>query len=87
MRCTSLCLESAFDPMLDGFRRHWDGKPRLGWLTYYFGAEDGDLTRAIGRKVLIAAIRRLRAGGKFDTILVLEAGPGNGAPAFSRRVR
>lgn len=76
-----LCLESAFDPMLDEIQAlHWDGKPRLDtWLTYYFGAEDGDLTRAIGRKVLIAAIRRLRAPGcKFDTILVLEGKQGAG---------
>src|SRR5690606_5186613 len=52
----------------------WDGTPRLSrWLTSYLGAEDTELNRAIGRLVLVAAVRRAREpGGKFDTIVVLE---------------
>jgi hypothetical protein len=61
---------------LDGLR--WDGKPRLDtWLTYYAGADDTLYTRAVGRLVLIAAVRRVRHPGvKFDEMLVLESEQG-----------
>jgi predicted P-loop ATPase len=71
----SRCLDRMFDPVrdyLDGLR--WDGKPRLDkWLTTYLGASDNPLNRAMGRKTLVAAVRRVREPGcKFDFILVLE---------------
>ena len=70
-----LCLGHAFNPVcyyLD--RLEFDGQSRLDiWLTKYLGAADGPLNRAIGRKVLIAAVRRARVPGtKFDQIMVLE---------------
>ena len=75
------CLDHRFNPVrdyLDGLR--WDGKPRLGsWLVDYCGARDTDLNREIGRKMLIAAVRRVRQPGcKFDYIVVLEGPQGVG---------
>ena len=58
----------------------WDGIDRIGeWLHAYFGAENTKLNRAIGRIMLIAAVRRVRQPGcKFDTMLVLEGKQGAG---------
>ncbi|WP_052699120.1 virulence-associated E family protein [Hyphomicrobium sp. 99] len=56
----------------------WDGVPRLdGWLETYAGVEATPLNRAFARKVLCAAVRRVRLPGcKFDHVLVLN-GPEN----------
>jgi hypothetical protein len=66
---------NAFHPVrdyLDGLA--WDGVPRLDrWLVEYGGAEDTEYVRAVGKNVLIAAVRRVRKPGtKFDEILILE---------------
>jgi hypothetical protein len=79
--CLTLCLDNAVHPIrayLD--RLVWDGKPRLDrWLTTYLGAGQNDLHGAMGRLILIAAVRRIRSpGAKFDTILVLEGRQGSG---------
>jgi hypothetical protein len=52
----------------------WDGTDRIdNWLHAYGGAEDTPYTRAVGRLVLIAAVRRIRQPGcKFDEMLILE---------------
>ena len=57
----------------------WDQKPRLDtWLTEYAGADDTPYIRAVGRLVLVAAVRRIRQPGvKFDEMLVLEGPQGN----------
>ncbi|MCK7612356.1 VapE domain-containing protein [Roseibium sediminicola] len=78
---TQLSLEHAFHPirqMIDGLS--WDGVPRVDtWLTTYLGAEDTALNRAIGKILLVAAVRRIREPGvKFDTIVVLEGKQGTG---------
>jgi predicted P-loop ATPase len=76
-----LCLENAFNPLVDYLDHlEWDGKPRIDtWLTTYLGAEDGQLNRAFGRKVLVAAVRRATTPGtKFDQMLVLEGEQGTG---------
>lgn len=78
---TQLCLEHSFHPirqMLDALT--WDGVPRVDdWLVKYMGAEDTSLNRAIGRIMLIAAVRRVREPGvKFDTIVILEGKQGTG---------
>lgn len=75
------CLDHKVDPLkdyLDGLK--WDGTNRIGnWLVTYLGAADVALNRAIGRLVLIAAVRRARCPGtKFDQILVLEGIEGKG---------
>jgi hypothetical protein len=69
------CLEHRFDPVLDYLSSvKWDGKPRLDtMLTVYFRAEDNPLNRAIGRKMMIAAVRRvMKPGCKFDYIVVMD---------------
>ncbi|MDX0440634.1 hypothetical protein GOD94_06115 [Sinorhizobium medicae] len=78
---TQLCLENSFHPiqqMLDTFV--WDGTPRLDhWISSYLGADDTPLNEAIGRIMLIAAVRRVREpGAKFDTIPVFEGAQGTG---------
>ncbi|HVL69271.1 MAG TPA: VapE domain-containing protein [Vicinamibacterales bacterium] len=57
---------------------HWDGKARLDtWLIDYGGAEDSPYVRAVGRLVLLAAVRRVRQpGAKFDEMLMLESAQG-----------
>lgn len=76
-----LCLEHQFNPVvdyLDGLA--WDCTPRLDrWLCDYLGAPDTRLVRAIGRLMLVAAVRRAREPGtKFDQIVVLEGREGTG---------
>ncbi|MEG0460515.1 virulence-associated E family protein [Gordonibacter sp.] len=58
----------------------WDGTPRVDTLLIdYMGAEDDDYTRAVTRKVLVAAVRRaLNPGCKFDYMLILEGTQGLG---------
>jgi len=78
---TQLCLEHSFHPirqMLDSL--DWDGVPRVDdWLVIYMGADDTPLNRAIGRIMLVAAVRRVREPGvKFDTIIILEGKQGTG---------
>ncbi len=56
----------------------WDGTPRLdSWLTTYLGVENSEYARAVGRIVLVAAVRRVRKPGcKFDEMMVLEGKQG-----------
>lgn len=59
----------------------WDGKPRLDdWLKIAFMATSPrDYLRAISRKVLVAAVKRVyEPGCKFDYMLVLEGFQGKG---------
>jgi hypothetical protein len=78
---TGLCLQNTFNPVadyLDGLT--WDGARRIDtWLIDYTGAADTPLNRAIGRVLLVAAVRRVRTPGtKFDQIVVLEGPQGSG---------
>ena len=77
----ALCLDNTYNPVrdyLDGLK--WDGKPRIDtWLPDYMGAEATPLNNAIGRKMLLAGVRRVRQPGvKFDQIIVLEGPQGSG---------
>jgi hypothetical protein len=75
------CMDHIFDPVRDYLDALvWDRKPRLDrWLIDYCRAADTPLNRAFGRKVLIAAVHRVRSPGcKFDFILVLEGEQGIG---------
>lgn len=77
----TLCLENSFHPIRDYLDRlHWDGQGRIElWLTAYLGAEDTPLNRAIGRIMLVAAVRRIRQTGcKFDNIVIFEGSQGTG---------
>jgi predicted P-loop ATPase len=57
---------------LDGLQ--WDGTKRLDlWLTMTFGCPSDDYHKAVGSKLLIAAVRRVRKpGSKYDQLVVLE---------------
>ena len=80
---TTIALDHCFDPVLDmleAAQRDWDKTPRLdNWVVAYLGCADTKLHRAIGRKHLIASVRRARVPGhKYDNIVVLEGPEGEG---------
>ena len=82
-----LCWDNCFNPVLDYLDSlQWDGKPRLDrWLIDYCGADDTPFNRAVGRKTLVAAVRRVRQPGcKFDYILSLEGKQGMGKSSLLR---
>ena len=58
----------------------WDKFPRLkDWLVKFCGVTDNDYTRAVGLKMLVAAVTRIyQRGHKFDYIPVLEGAQGLG---------
>lgn len=64
----------------------WDGKPRLDtMLIDYLGAEDSAYTRAVTRKVLVAAVARAITGDvKFDNMLILIGSQGIGKSTMLR---
>lgn len=66
----------------------WDGKPRIDkWLADYCGADDSELNREFGSKLMIAGVRRIRQPGcKFDTMLVLEGPQGAGKSQVAQRL-
>jgi predicted P-loop ATPase len=77
----TIALDHCFDPikdMLTEAEGKWDRKARLDkWAVTYLGCKDTALTRAVGRKTLIAAARRARMPGcKFDNIPTLEGEEG-----------
>jgi predicted P-loop ATPase len=78
--------ERKFHPVkeyLEGLPK-WDGIERINTLlTTYLGAEDNLYTRAIIRKTMCAAVKRIfEPGTKFDHILVLNGPQGIGKSTF-----
>ena len=74
---TNVAYHKKFHPVRDYLNGLcWDGAPRIDtWLTDHLGAEDSAYVRAVGRKVLCAAVMRaFHPGIKFDYVLVLEGG-------------
>lgn len=72
---------NAYHPIKDYLQAlKWDGVPRIDdWLSKYLGVEDSPYTRIVGRKVLIAACKRVYFPGyKFDYMLVIEGDQGIG---------
>jgi hypothetical protein len=70
-----LCLEHRFDPVVDYLDSlKWDGINRLDtMMPVYFKTENEPLNCAIGRKMMIAAVRRAKKPGcKFDYIVVMD---------------
>jgi predicted P-loop ATPase len=77
----TLAERNAFDPvadMLDEAERAWDGVERIDRMAVdHFNAADTPLNRAFVRKLMIAAVRRVRQPGcKFDNMLVMESREG-----------
>jgi predicted P-loop ATPase len=71
--------ENRFHPVkewLEGLQ--WDRKPRLEtWLVQYFGAEDSEYVRGIGRMFMISMVARIfKPGAKVDHMLVIEGPQG-----------
>ena len=66
----------------------WDGVPRVDALLIdYLGAEDNSYVRAVTRKTLCAAVRRVQEPGvKFDTMLVLNGPQGIGKSTLISRL-
>ena len=76
-----LTKERGFNPVKDFIcSEEWDGKKRAETLLIdYLGAEDTELTRAITRKWLTAAVARVfNPGCKFDYVLTLQGPQGIG---------
>jgi hypothetical protein len=76
---TDAARRSAFHPVIDYLdSTTWDGTPRIDtWLTRYGGAHDAPYSRAVGRLMLVAAVRRVREPGcKFDELVVFECEQG-----------
>ena len=70
---------NSFHPVCDYLNGlTWDGVKRLDtWLSDYAGAENTPYTQAVGKLMLVAAVRRVRQPGcKFDEMVVLESEQG-----------
>ena len=78
----------AFHPVRDYLNGlpEWDGEPRLDSLLHdYLGSSDDELTRAMTRKHLVAAVARImRPGTKYDYVLTLIGPEGVGKSTIIR---
>ncbi len=78
--------DRSYHPIRDFFRKlpSWDGVPRVDTLLIdYLGAEDNAYVRAVSRKTLCAAYRRVfQPGVKFDYMPVLNGAQGIGKSTF-----
>ena len=79
---TKVADDRSYNPIRD-YLEHlpaWDGIHRIdSLLVVYLGADSSEYTRAVTRKTLIAAIRRIyHPGCKFDYMLVLVGKTGIG---------
>jgi len=76
-----------FHPVREYLRGlEWDGHGRIGtWLIGLCGVEDTPYARAVSRKFLIGAVKRVMDPGcKFDTVLTLEGLQGAGKSTVAR---
>lgn len=75
-----------YHPVVDYYKSlKWDGQPRLEvLLSYYMGAVDNIYTREIGKRLIIAMVKRIMEPGpvKFDHMLILEGAQGIGKSTF-----
>lgn len=91
-------LEDALDIVSDNHKYHpirdyltkleWDGVPRLETVFMrYLGVADTELNRAMTRKTLVAAVKRvMRPGCKFDYVLTFYGGQGAGKSSIIRKL-
>lgn len=78
-----------FHPVVDWLNTlQWDGKARLDrWLSNAFDCEDNRYHRAVGAKLLIAAVARVKVPGcKFDHMVILEGKQGIGKSTALRKL-
>lgn len=83
---TKVADDRSYHPIRDYLRDlpEWDGIDRADtMLIDYFGADDNAYVRAVSRKILCAAIMRIKNPGiKFDYIVVLNGPQGIGKSTF-----
>lgn len=85
----AIAHERQYNPVLDYLDGlTWDGTPRIDtWLTVYCSADETELNREFGSKILIAGVRRVKQPGvKFDTMLVMEGPQGAGKSQVAQRL-
>nr|MCR4708149.1 virulence-associated E family protein [Clostridiales bacterium] len=82
--------DRGFHPIIDYLESlpPWDGECRVDTLlSEYLGAPDTPYTRAVMRKTLCAAVKRVyEPGAKFDTMLVLNGPQGIGKSTLIARL-
>ena len=82
----AIATERSYHPIRDYIESlpAWDGVPRVDTLFVdYLGAADTAYTRAVARKMLVAAIARVyQPGIKFDSVVVLNGPQGMGKSSF-----
>lgn len=73
---------------LDSVKGKWDGIKRVDTIFIdYLGAEDNEINRAIARKVLSAAVWRVKVAGiKWDGIPTIYGQQGNGKSTFIQKL-
>ncbi len=82
----AIAAERGYHPIRDYIESlpAWDGVPRVDTLFVdYLGAADTAYTRAVARKMMVAAVARVyRPGIKFDSVVVLNGPQGMGKSSF-----
>ena len=82
----AIATERSYHPVRDYIESlpAWDGVPRVDTLFIdYLGAADTVYTRAVARKMMIAAVARVyQPGIKFDSVVVLNGPQGMGKSSF-----
>ena len=82
----AIATERSYHPVRDYIESlpAWDGVPRVDTLFIdYLGAADTAYTRAVARKMMIAAVARVyQPGIKFDSVVVLNGPQGMGKSSF-----
>ncbi len=83
---TKVADDRSYHPIKEYFDglEEWDGIERIDtMLIDYFGAADNTYVRAVSRKIMCGAVRRVKVPGiKFDNILVLNGPQGIGKSTF-----
>lgn len=81
--------KNRYNPVIDYIKSlTWDGKKRIDRLFIdLLEADDTDLTRAMTRKWMVAAVKRtLLPGCKFDNMIVLQGPQGIGKSSMCERL-
>ncbi|MEG1813646.1 MAG: virulence-associated E family protein [Clostridia bacterium] len=82
----AIAAERAYHPIRDYFAAlpEWDGTKRVEEMFItYLGSPDTAYTRAVARKMMVAAVARIyEPGVKFDSVVVLNGPQGMGKSSF-----
>jgi len=82
----AVAAERAYHPIRDYFATlpAWDGARRVeGLFVTYLGSPDTAYSRAVARKMMVAAVARIYEPGiKFDSVVALNGPQGMGKSAF-----